>query len=74
VARRGERTRRVPEGRSKSWEASHQRRPTRPAAGAEAVEAAIRVTREEGRVEARGERSQWPRPRADDQPRREAIV
>ena len=41
---------------------------------AEAVEAAIRVTRENGRVEARGERSPWPRPRGAERPRWEAIV
>ena len=40
----------------------------------EAVDAAIRVTRENGRVEARGERSPWARPLGDERPRREAIV
>jgi hypothetical protein len=39
----------------------------------EAVEAAIRVTRENGRVQARGERSRGARAR-DERPRREAIV
>lgn len=41
---------------------------------AEAVEAAIRLARENGRAEARGERSPWVRPRGDERPRREAIV